>query len=201
MTSNSVRIPIQNRSISKKSKIIKAGFDLICSKGYHNTNSAEIAKVAGVSTGIVYQYFKDKHDIFIEGMKIYANSIFFPMIVLPDNMEINNNNFDQILDDMILKFINNHKLSETAHEEITSMIHSDKEIADFFKQYELYISDKITKFLLKNNIKSDNLAEKVHISLNLIDNLCHEIIYHKHPNMDYEKMKEIVIKTITGLIL
>ena len=53
-------------------------------KGYHNTNTAEIAKVAGVSTGIVYNYFKDKHDILIEGIKIYANDIFYPMLNLED---------------------------------------------------------------------------------------------------------------------
>ena len=41
-------------SLEKKEKIIKAGFDLMCKKGYYNTNTVEIAKFAGVSTGIVY---------------------------------------------------------------------------------------------------------------------------------------------------
>ena len=60
MSDNEIREPVQKRSIEKKEKIIKAGFDLICEKGYYNTNTAEIAKKAGVSTGIVYQYFKDR---------------------------------------------------------------------------------------------------------------------------------------------
>ena len=79
MGNSEIREPIQKRSIEKKEKIIQAGFELICEKGYYNTNTAEIAKVAGVSTGIVYQYFKDKHDILIEGIKLYSNSIFYPM--------------------------------------------------------------------------------------------------------------------------
>lgn len=41
-------------SLEKKEKIIKAGFDLMYKKGYYNTNTVEIAKFAGVSTGIVY---------------------------------------------------------------------------------------------------------------------------------------------------
>lgn len=41
-------------SLEKEEKIIKAGFDLMCKKGYYNTNTLEIAKFAGVSTGIVY---------------------------------------------------------------------------------------------------------------------------------------------------
>ena len=76
MTSNTIRTPVQKRSIEKKDKIIEAGFNLICKKGYYNTNTAEIAKEAGVSTGIVYQYFRDKHDILIEGIKRYATDIF-----------------------------------------------------------------------------------------------------------------------------
>ena len=76
MSEYEIRKPIQKRSIEKKGKIIESGFELICEKGYYNTNTAEIAKNAGVSTGIVYQYFKDKHDIFIEALK-NMQTIFF----------------------------------------------------------------------------------------------------------------------------
>ena len=51
------RIPTQKRSIEKRNKIIKMGFDLMCDKGYHNISTTEIAEYAGVSTGIIYQYF------------------------------------------------------------------------------------------------------------------------------------------------
>lgn len=78
-----IREPIQKRSIEKKEKIIKAGFDLICENGYYNIDTSKIAKSAGVSTGIVYQYFKDKHDIFIAGLEKYADNIFYPMLNLP----------------------------------------------------------------------------------------------------------------------
>ena len=61
------RIPTQKRSIEKRNKIIKMGFDLMCDKGYHNISTTEIAEYAGVSTGIIYQYFNDKKEIFIEG--------------------------------------------------------------------------------------------------------------------------------------
>ena len=46
------RVPTQKRSIEKRQKIVKAGFDLFCEKGYYKTNTAEIAKYAGVSTGV-----------------------------------------------------------------------------------------------------------------------------------------------------
>ena len=60
----------------------------MCEKGYHNVNCVDIAKYAGVSTGIIYQYFTDKRDIFIEGVKNYSSNIMFPMIDILDNTKI-----------------------------------------------------------------------------------------------------------------
>ena len=36
------RMPTQKRSIEKRNKIIKCGFELMCEKGYYNTNTTEI---------------------------------------------------------------------------------------------------------------------------------------------------------------
>ena len=172
---NEIREPIQKRSIEKKEKIIKAGFELICQKGYYNTNTAEIAKSAGVSTGIVYQYFKDKHDILVEGIKRYASDIFYPMLNITTNINI-------------------------AHEEMMSMTHSDKEIAEFFQQNEMTMTKNISNILLKNGFDSNNLEEKVHISIHLIDDLCHEIVYHKHKDLDYDVMINLVIDNILNFM-
>ena len=199
-----IREPIQKRSIEKKEKIIHAGFELICKKGYYNTNTAEIAKVAGVSTGIVYQYFKDKHDILIEGIRLYANSLFYPMLLIANEnikTNINKENFSSILRDMIDKFIKNHKISKTAHEEIIAMTHSDQEVAKIFHDSEMEMANKVTSILLENGFKSENLSEKVHIAIGMIDNLCHEIVYHKHKELDYEKMIDVVVKTITNMLI
>ncbi len=199
MSENDIREPIQKRSIEKKQKIIQAGFELICKKGYYNTNTAEIAKAAGVSTGIVYNYFKDKHDILIEGIKIYANDIFYPMLNISQR-KFDKNNLDKTLRQMIDTFIENHKLSQSAHEEITAMTHSDKEIANFFHEHEIEMTNTIVDLLVTNGFKITNLAEKVHIAIGLIDNLCHEIVYHKHDSMDYNVMVDLVIKMIMDLI-
>ena len=200
MKINEIREPIQKRSIEKKEKIIKAGFELICEKGYYNTNTAEIAKAAGVSTGIVYQYFKDKHDILVEGIKRYASDIFYPMLNVTSNIKIDKNNLDAILRNMINTFIENHKLSQIAHEEIMAMTHSDKEIAEFFQENEMAMTKNISKILLDNGFDSKNLDEKVHISIHLIDDLCHEIVYHKHKDLDYDVMINLVIENILNFM-
>ena len=200
MKINEIREPIQKRSIEKKEKIIKAGFELICEKGYYNTNTAEIAKAAGVSTGIVYQYFKDKHDILVEGIKRYASEIFYPMLNVTSNIKIDKSNLDTILKNMVNTFIENHKLSQVAHEEIMAMTHSDKEIAEFFQQNEMTMTKNISRILVDNGFDSKNLDEKVHIAIHLIDDLCHEIVYHKHKDLDYDVMINLVIENILNFM-
>lgn len=199
-----IREPIQKRSIEKKEKIIQAGFGLICQKGYYNTTTSEIAKSAGVSIGILYQYFKDKHDILIDGFKLYSNSIFFPMLQITDknrNLTITNSNIPCVLKDMVNKFIRNHKISQTAHEEIIAMIHSDKEVAEIYHNSEMEMTNKIVQLLLESGITVDNINEKVHVAIGMIDNLCHEIVYHKHKQLDYDKMIDIVISSICNMII
>lgn len=196
--SNEVREPIQKRSIEKKEKIIKSGFELICDKGYYNTNTAEIAKAAEVSTGIVYQYFKDKHDILIAGLNNYADSIFFPTLVIPED-GFDKKDFAKVLKDIISKFIEDHKLSKQAHEEITAMVHSDEQVSKLYYEAEMKMTNKFADVLIKSNMNCKDIKEKSHIAVHLIDDLCHEIVYHKHNEMNYDEMIEIVIDIIVKI--
>ena len=199
MSSNEIREPIQKRSIEKKEKIIKAGFELICEEGYHNTDTVKIAKKAGVSTGIVYQYFKDKRDIFMAGLEKYANEIFYPMPNI-SNIKFDKNNLSSLMKKEIKKYINNHKLSLIAHEEITSMIHSDKDVAYYFYRREIEMTHKIADTLVQNGFDIPNINEKVHIVIGLIDNLCHEVVYHKHKEINYDIMTNIVVENIVNIL-
>ena len=200
MSETEIREPKQMRSIETKYKIIEAGFDLICNEGYYKTNTAKIAKKAGVSTGIVYQYFKDKRDIFICGLEKYADDIFYPMLKMP-NINLEKNKLSLAIKEMITKYISNHKLSAIAHEEISAMTHSDKDVAFYFYKREMEMTNKISNILIKSGFNISNINEKVHIAIGLIDNLCHEIVYHKHKELDYDIMTKIVITNIENILL
>ena len=195
---DNIREPKQQRAIEKKERIIESGFNLICENGYYNTNTAEIAKAAGVSTGIVYQYFKDKYDILIEGLEKYGDDIFFPMLKTKD-IKFDKKDFEELLKKMINHYINNHRVSNIAHEEIMSMVHSDKKVAEYYYKRELEMTNSLEDILLSNGFNGKDLYEKVHIMLGLIDNLCHEVIYHKHSDMNYDVMTNLVIENIKAL--
>mgnify|MGYP000391446809 CR=1 FL=1 len=194
------RMPKQKRSIEKRNLIIKKGFELICNNGYYNTTTNDIAKYAGVSTGIIYQYFNDKKEIFIEGIKNYSDSIMFPILDHLKETDIKIEKLDIILENMINIFIKKHTLSKNAHEEMIALSHLDDDISKIFKDKEIKTTNIIVDTLKNNNIKGDNLVEKVHIIIGIVENYCHEVVYHQHQTIDYNIMKNEVIKIIYNLL-
>lgn len=195
-----VRMPIQKRSIEKRDRIIKMGFELMCNQGYYETNTVDIAKYANVSTGIIYQYFNDKREIFIEGAKQYSDEIMFPIFMLIDE-------HDKLPDDLrgfFKKIIEinkkQHTSSKRAHQEITAIEHLDEEVEAIFKNSEIAFSDKLYHLFTHNGFGKDGLKEKMHLIVNWIDNLAHEEVYHKHVNLDYEVMEAIVIEAILNIL-
>ena len=193
-----IREPIKRTSIEKKNKIIEKGFELICEKGYHNVTSIDIAKYAKVSTGIIYQYFQDKRDIFIAGIRDYADKIMFPMLQTLEVKKFNSNDLKDIISNMIDIFIKNHKMTKKAHEELMAMSHLDDEIGDIFKQKEIEVTEKLKNIFNNNNINISK--ENIHIAHGIIDNFCHEVVYHKHEELNYDSMKEKVIDIVYDLL-
>jgi AcrR family transcriptional regulator len=195
-----IRMPTQKRSIEKRNRIIEKGFELMCENGYYNTTIPDIAKYADVSVGIIYQYFNDKKDIFIEGVKDYSNNIMYPMLNILETTQIKINDLKSVIESMIDNFIKTHTISKKAHEELMAMSHLDEDISNIFNNSELEMTEKIVSLLENNNIHIINAREKVHIAVSLIDNLCHEIVYHKHENIDYNLMKDEVINIIVNIL-
>ena len=195
-----IRIPTQKRSIEKRNKIIEKGFELMCKNGYHKTNTSDIAEYAGVSTGIIYQYFNDKKEILIEGIKMYSDSIMFPLLNIIDNKQLKIDNMNEVLDKLIDEFIKVHTVSKKSHEEMMAMSHLDDEVANIFHERELIMTQKIISLLEYNGFKDDNMFEKVHIIMGLVENLCHEIVYHKHESINYDVMKKEVINIIINVL-
>ncbi|MDF2986710.1 MAG: transcriptional regulator, TetR family [Eubacterium sp.] len=199
MNISDIREPKQQRSIEKKKKIVEAGFKLFSEKGYHNTNTAEIAKEAGVSTGIVYNYFKDKKGIFLMAVQAYAERIIQPVFKSISELR---SPFDltELLEKFIEALIESHDLSRTAHEEMLAMSHTDEDVRNYFCYFEETTTNTIVKLMEQHGIKPANAYEKVHIAMGMIENLCHEIVYHKHEYMNYEVMKKEVVSAVVKMV-
>jgi len=63
----------------RRGQIVRAAVKLFSDEGYYTTTIQQIAREAGVSTGLIYQYFRDKDDILYLSLKLvldtYENEI------------------------------------------------------------------------------------------------------------------------------
>ena len=193
-----IRQPQKVNSIEKKNRIIQAGLKAFTDKGYYKTTTAEIASIAGVSTGIVYSYFKDKKDIFLHAIDLYFEQLYSPIII--KLQALNFNNLEDALNTIINTTINSHSKNFSSHEEFVAMSHLDEDVHNQFMLAEHKLMDIISSILKNNKINISDMNEKIHIAYNLIESFCHEYIFHKHNFINYNKIKNETKKDILYLI-
>lgn len=193
-----VREPKQERSIEKKNRIVQAGFELFSQVGYYNTNTAEIAKRAGVSTGIVYGYFKDKRDILLDVLEIYVKEAFAPVLDMINNLTAPVN-FEGTIGHVLDSAINIHKKYANIHEALHSLSHSDEAVNNKFISLEDEITLAIANKLADLGVKKENLTERIHFAMDIVQSFSHEYVYDHHTYIDYDTMRKIVQNTLVAL--
>ena len=193
-----IREPNQERSIEKKNKIIEASYEIFSEAGYYGTNTTDIAKRAGVSTGIVYSYFKDKRDILLYVLNIYIDKVAEPVLACVNELSAPIN-YPAFINKILNLAIKLHKENAHLHNTLHSLTSSDKAVGDEFIRLEDVITKAVIGKFKELNIAGEHLTEKVHISMNLIQSYSHEVTFDKHDYINYPAMKAEVEQIITGL--
>lgn len=195
-----VRTPVQQRSIDKKHRIIEAGYELFAKNGYFNTNTSEIAKKAGVSTGIVYGYFRDKRDILVEVLDVYVNKVFSPVLKMLDDLSAPID-FETIITHAVDGTVEIHKENAAIHEALYSLSPTDKAVRDKFMKLENDMTLRIVERLRAANYDRKDIFERVHLAFETIQSYAHECVYDKHPYIDYPTMRTIVISMLIPVFI
>ena len=192
-----VREPKQKRSIEKKERIIAAGYDLVAEKGYFNTNTAEIAKAAGVSTGIVYGYFHDKRDILVDAMEIYIHKVFTPVLALLDDVTVLD--FTTLVPLAIDLGVKAHRENAAMHNTLHSMTAEDEIVAARFSELEEEMTRTLSDRLAALDYPTPSLYEKVHTAIIVVQSFAHEEVYDHHDYIDYSEMRRLVTDMLLGI--
>ena len=101
------RTPEQFAKMREKSRqqIVEKALEIFAEHGYYKASIEMIAKAAGISKGLIYNYFKSKDEllefIFMEGFKYFDEMLKInqPEISAQEKLEILLNNFTQSLKD------------------------------------------------------------------------------------------------------
>ena len=193
-----IRQPQQERSNEKKQKIIEASYEVFTEVGYYSANTQEIAKRAGVSTGIVYSYFKDKRDILLYVLNIYIDKVTEPFIELLNGVKAPLN-LDALITDFIDTTIKTHKENAHLHNTLHSLEVSDGDVNAEFLTLQDKITEKVAEKLAETGYDMPHLKERAHLAMNVVQSFAHEFVYDTHDYLDYSVMKEKVKSMIKTL--
>lgn len=143
--------------LGKRELIIDAAIQVFSTKGYYNARMEEIASIAGVGKGTIYEYFSSKLQLFQEmleeSVKVYFGEIKF--------LEKEDLPFAEKLSLLLAGHIQFCK----EHKELTRIVFWDTEIIDeelkewsnkMRKEKEEYMSDIIESSITKGDIKPIN---------------------------------------------
>ena len=192
------RIPVQRRSIERKQKILSSGFKLFCEHGYYKTNTIEIAKHAGVSTGAVYSYFKDKREIYIAAFDSYLEEIsgrLFEELEQSQTLPL-----PDFVENWVTVYLELYADSGHALAQLRMMILEDEEINRHFSDLENEYFMKLIRLLNKNGVERADLMETIYTCCILIDALRQEQSSFSHIGLNFFIFQEQVTSTILQLL-
>ena len=127
-TVQSVRRPRQKRGIETRQRIVEAAQSLFSKKGYHATNSKEIAAQANVAIGSFYAYFKDKKQLFIEVLKQHIGETKAMILSRMQEIDFSSESVNHAIYLLIKALYEAHGLSPDFHREAEAMRYSDPEV-------------------------------------------------------------------------
>lgn len=199
MSSDSVRIPQQKRSAQKKQAIIHAGYTLFCQQGYYQTNTAQIARAAGVSVGIVYSYFHDKKDILREAVLLYLTELEQTLLPVLQSLTSTQDSlvFLEKLIDLVLK---SHTMQPAAHDQFMAMALLHQDIMTLFEQFQQKFLDQVVEQMVQAGYAKPLLREKVCIAYGMIEQFCHRQLARPAPEASISIAKKLVASTIQNLL-
>jgi len=135
------RVPRQQRSVDTKRKIVAAAMKLFSERGFHATNTKEIAKEAKVAVGSVYSYYTDKMEIFKDALALFHER-FTEILRGHGALRLNaSQNKRELIRDVIETMIKAHEVDVGFHREMDIMALSYPEIKD--------LADKEMRFFYK----------------------------------------------------
>ena len=138
--------PKQERAETTKNRILDAALALFSQKGFHGTNTKEIAAAAGLATGSVYRYFKDKKALFIGVCSRVETGMENDIFEYGRSLMQQGISPKEVLERMVAISLEAHHPRRKFHMEVIALQARDPEVAALVKKREQRIKESILEF-------------------------------------------------------
>ncbi|RST60077.1 TetR/AcrR family transcriptional regulator [Siminovitchia terrae] len=196
------RIPKQNRSIQNRDKILDAGLKLFSEKGYYDTTTNEIAKVAGVSIGSLYSYFKDKDAIFLSILDNYHKRFlsFFHEKDEDLSYELYARDIKQWLKNLMVKLLDIHESVKTLNREMNIMYHSKPQVARIMDTQTERIRTMTMSFIARSESSVYDIEATSAVIVDFISTVIDRILYKENDNLDKDNIIEAAVDILANYL-
>ncbi|RSE32790.1 TetR/AcrR family transcriptional regulator [Acinetobacter junii] len=190
------RKPRQNRSKVTVDTIIEAGFIAVAANGTSGTTTRHIADIAGVSVGSLYEYFKNKEEIYDAMAKSFVKEVLdmvkelTPIIV---EMEL------EPLFQMIFYTFRDLLTRDNDRYLICLRYATELKYERYIGQIEMALMEVLMKYMMRHPryLKVNNLSVTAYISINSsIFNVARHLIL-PNPQISFDEM----VKGLSTMII
>lgn len=161
-----------------KERLVESATALFSEKGYHKTNTNEIANKAEVAVGSFYQYFPDKKSIFIELVKRHLDEIDRDFFSKEISQLVIFNDEREVINTLIRNTYFYYKRDMRFHVQAEMLIPSIPEIGDMYSAHDERMTAKSREMLLLfgDRLSTKNIDDAVFIINTAIESVVQEII-------------------------
>ncbi len=193
----SVRVPQQQRSIETRNSILEAARALFSEKGFHGTNSKEIAARAAVSIGSFYSYFKDKKVLFIEVFRAYEHERIMQILKAQNRQRFEAQGGRALVRGIIESVLAAHDLSPRFEREAMLMCYADPAVEAIHAEIEEQVHRQLVETLTQvaDRLRVEDLEAAAAVISNAVETTVHQIKLFDAPVSDTR-----LIEALTDMI-
>ncbi|MEC0091472.1 TetR/AcrR family transcriptional regulator [Paenibacillus macquariensis] len=196
-----IRTPQQERSIKTKEAIVEAAMKLFSDKGFHRTNTKQIAALAGVSTGSFYSYYIDKRAVFIDVLKIYNNALLERVEASLVEVQLHSHDKQAAITYLIDSLIASHGVYSQFHKELAVMYEADEEIKLLMDEQHDLGRRKTLNYLQmgKEELKVKDLEAASIVVYDAMQSIVDTVVFSTR-SVSADRLKTELTRMITGYL-
>lgn len=192
------RLPKQLRARQTVDVVLSAAVKVLKQDGPSALNTNRIAEVAGVSIGSVYQYFPDKHAIFVALHQRHVEQI--DRILQTTLLEHAASSLDDLVRAMVEAMVKAHVVDPELHNllsnEVPHRADGTKDFADrLHGAFRLAIASKLPK-----PISDRDLDTATFVVANMVDALSHAAALRRPAGLSLAAAKEEAVRAVLAYL-
>jgi len=175
--------PMQKRAEATRQALLDAALELFSERGFHGTNTKEVAARAGVATGSVYRYFTNKKALFLAVMSRMEDAMRGQIFGLGRELAASGAPPRQTMERLVGFALEAHRPHRAFHREVLAMTLLDPDVARVEAEREGRVRRELMDFLadMPGLYPPDDLeaaAEMIHLS---VEEVAHRAVIFDSP--------------------